>query len=146
MAEERNGENTPPPLWPLKEHYTPSEYVSTSCIQLPIVQAAQYEIKPSTIHLLPSFHGLSNEDSYNHIDDFLVICSTVKINNVNSEAFKMFLFPFSLKDKAKYVLAKYFTCELHHDLSPTTTKILRQVFLCGQAQSVQEIHHIVRTD
>ena len=43
MAEKENEEETPlgtppsPPLRPLKEHYTPSEYGSPSCIQLPIV-------------------------------------------------------------------------------------------------------------
>ena len=66
------------------------------------MQVAQYEIKPYTINLLLSFYCLNNEDPYNHIDDFLVICSTMRINNFNSEALKMFLFPFSLKDKAKY--------------------------------------------
>ena len=107
MSEERREEevppgNPPPPLKALKEHYTPSENASPSCIQLPTVQAAHYEIKSNTINLLPSFYGLNNEDPYNHIDDFLVICSTVRINNFSSEALKMFLFPFSLKDKAKY--------------------------------------------
>ena len=110
MAEKENEEETPPgtppppppPLRPLKEHYTPSEYASPSCIQLPTVQATHYEIKPSTINLLPSFYGLNNGDPYNHIDDFLVVYSTVRINNFSREALKMFLFPFSLKDKAKY--------------------------------------------
>ncbi|RWR94836.1 hypothetical protein CKAN_02414900 [Cinnamomum micranthum f. kanehirae] len=107
MAEERKEEEAPSdthPLRPLKENYTPSENASPSCIQLPTIQVAQYEIKPSTINLIPSFCGLNNEDPYSHIDDFLVICSIVRINNFSSEALKMFLFPFSLKDKAKYRL------------------------------------------
>ncbi|RWR93155.1 hypothetical protein CKAN_02239100 [Cinnamomum micranthum f. kanehirae] len=84
MAKERKEEEAPPgiaPLRPLKEHYSPSKYASPSCIQLPTIQAAQYEIKPSIIILIPSFYGLNNEDPYNHIDDFL------------------------LKDKAKYWLS-----------------------------------------
>ena len=96
--------NTPPPLQPLcllKEHYTPSEYTIT----IMYWQAAQYEIKPNTTQLLPSFHGLSNEDPYNHIDGFLVICSTVRINNFSSEALKMFLFLFLLQDKGNYWLS-----------------------------------------
>ena len=111
MAAEGNEEEAPPltppppPLKVLKEHYTPSEYVSPLCIQLPTVQAAQYEIKPNTINLIHSYYGLNNEDSYNHIDEFLVICSMVRINNFSSEALKMFLFPFSLNDKAKYWLS-----------------------------------------
>ena len=73
MAEERKEDEAPPgtpPLRPLKEHYTPSENASPSCIQLPAVPTAQYKIKPSTINLIPSFYGLNNEDPYNHIDDF----------------------------------------------------------------------------
>ena len=85
MFEERREEEVPPgnppppPLKALKEHYTPSEYASPSCIQLPTVQATHYEIKPSTINLLPSFYGLNNGDPYNHIDDFLVVYSTVQL-------------------------------------------------------------------
>ena len=95
----------PPPLRPLKEHYTPMGYASPSCIQLPTMQAAQYEIKPSTINLLPSFYSSNNEDLYSHIDDFPDICSTMRINNFSSEALKVLLVPFSLKDKAKYWLS-----------------------------------------
>ena len=105
MANEGGEANNPPPLRPLKEHYTSSEYASPLCIQLPTVHAAQYEIKHRTFNLIPSFYGLNNEDPYDHIDDFLVICSTVRINNFNGEVLKMFIFPFSLKDKAEHWLS-----------------------------------------
>ena len=126
MVKEGSAVNNPPPplpLWPLKEHYTLSEYASPSCIQLPTVQAAQCKIKPSTVNLLPSFYDLNNEDSYNHINDFPVICSTVRINNFSNEALKMFLFLFSLNDKSKYWLG---TLPAN---SITTWAQLRQKFL-----------------
>ena len=41
---------------------------------MPPVEAAQYEIKSSTIQMLPSFYGLTNEDPYKHLDEFLEIC------------------------------------------------------------------------
>jgi hypothetical protein len=88
----------------LRDHYVPSTYTSPSCLQLPNVTAAHYEIKSSIIQMLPSFYGLNNEDPYKHLDEFLEICTTIKMQNFSEDALKMRLFPFSLKDKAKYWL------------------------------------------
>ena len=63
----------------LKDYFIPNQYQPSSCIQLPQHQAVQYEIKSSTIQMLPSFYGNTNEDPYKHLDEFLEICSTVKI-------------------------------------------------------------------
>ena len=54
--------------------------------------------------MLPSFYGLTNEDPYRHLDEFLEICSTVKIQHFSDDALRLKLFPFSLKDRAKYWL------------------------------------------
>ena len=86
----------------LKEYITPSQYTYCPYIQVPPVEATQYEIKSSMIQMLPSFHGLANEDHYKHLDEFLEICSTVKIQYFLDDALRLKLFPFSLKDKAKY--------------------------------------------
>ena len=51
---------------------------------------------------MPSLYGLSNEDTYKHLDEFLKIYSTVKIQNFSDDALRLKLFPFSLKDKAKH--------------------------------------------
>ena len=96
------GEANPP--CSLREYFTPSSYTYSPCIQAPPVEATQYEIKSSIIQMLPSFYGLSNEDPYKHLDEFLEICSTVKIQNFSDDALRLKLFPFSLKDKAKHWL------------------------------------------
>ena len=88
----------------LRDHFVPTKYTPTSCIHIPNVGAAQYEIKSSVIQMLPSFYGLNNEDPYKHLDEFLEICSTVKLQNFIDDALRMTLFPFSLKDKAKHWL------------------------------------------
>jgi len=88
----------------LRDHYLPSTYTSPSCLQLPNVTVANYEIKSSIIQMLPSFYGLNNEDPYQHIDDFLEIFSTIKLQGFSKDALRMCLFPFSLKDKAKHLL------------------------------------------
>lgn len=47
------------------------------------------------------FGGLPNDDPNKHIVSFLEICDTQKFNGVPVEAFRLILFPISLKDKAK---------------------------------------------
>jgi hypothetical protein len=54
--------------------------------------------------MLPLFYGLSTEDPYKHLDEFIEICSTIRLRNFSEDALRMRLFPFSLKDKAKYLL------------------------------------------
>ena len=96
------GEANPP--CSLREYFIPSSYTYSPCIQAPPVEATHYEIKSSIIQMLPSFYGLSNEDPYKHLDEFLEICSTVKIQNFSDDALRLKLFLFSLKDKAKHWL------------------------------------------
>ena len=88
----------------MKDYFIPTSYNPSSCIQIPNVLAIQYEIKSTTIQMLPSFYGNPNEDPYRHLDEFLKICSTVKIQNFTDDALRLTLFPFSLKDKTKYWL------------------------------------------
>ena len=95
----------PLPRAPLLDHFTPGPYTSPSCIQHPEIAAPHFEIKSSVIQMLTHFYGLNNEDPYRHLDDFLDVCSTVKIQNFTDEALKLRLFPFSLKDRAKYWLS-----------------------------------------
>ncbi|KAF7801056.1 uncharacterized protein G2W53_044429 [Senna tora] len=90
------------PLRPVKEYFTPSKYDSPSSTRLPEIGANQFEIKPSIIQMLPSFYGLSSENPYKHIDEFLEVCSTFKLPNVSEDVIRLRLFPFSLKDKAKH--------------------------------------------
>ncbi|CAN6458677.1 unnamed protein product [Victoria cruziana] len=82
----------------LREFFIHSEYDRGSGGVGPLVGPNQYEIKAATINMLPSFHGLANEDTYRHLDMFLDVCATVKISNVEDGALRLRLFPFSLKD------------------------------------------------
>ena len=94
MAEEQ--EQKPP----LKDHFTPNDYTNPSCIQVPAV-TGHFEIKPSTISYLPNFYGKSNEDPYQHLNEFNDLCTTFNVQHLTENALKLRLFPFSLKDKAK---------------------------------------------
>ncbi|KAL6553671.1 hypothetical protein OROGR_007513 [Orobanche gracilis] len=88
----------------LIEYFSPVTANSPSCIVLPTTNATHFELKPSIIQLLPSFYGLEREDPYMHVKEFLDICSTFRFQNFSEESVKLRLFPFSLKDKAKFWL------------------------------------------
>ncbi|KAL6542016.1 hypothetical protein OROGR_011502 [Orobanche gracilis] len=88
----------------LIEYFSPVTDNSPSCIVLPTTNATHFELKPSIIQLLPSFYGLEREDPYMHVKEFLDICSTFRFQNFSEESVKLRLFPFSLKDKAKFWL------------------------------------------
>ena len=97
------GDSREPPRQ-MKKYFIPSTYNPSTCIHLPDISASHYEIKSTTIQMLPSFYGNTNEDLYKHLDEFLEICSTMKIQNFIDDVLRLILFPFSLKDKAKYWL------------------------------------------
>ncbi|GAB2278912.1 hypothetical protein Dimus_039311 [Dionaea muscipula] len=90
------GNGVASPVNPFHTHFIRNVYDILSCIELPAISAANYEIKPDTIQSLPQFNGLSQEDPYNHLAEFLSISSTLKIVNFPANAMKLILFPFSL--------------------------------------------------
>ncbi|KAF7832384.1 uncharacterized protein G2W53_014717 [Senna tora] len=76
-------------------------------IRRPSIQANSFEIKLATIQLLQAngqFGGSPIEDPNNHILNFLEIYDTFKHNGVSDDAIRLRLFPFSLRDKAKFWL------------------------------------------
>ena len=51
--------------------------------------------------LLPTFHGMENENPYAHIREFKEVCMTFKEGVTDMELLKLKAFPLTLKDKAK---------------------------------------------
>ena len=121
----------------LREYFTPSQYTYSPCIQMPPVEAAQYEIKSSTIQMLPSFYGLTNEDPYKHLDEFLEICSTVKIQHFSDDALRLKLFPFSLKDRAKYWLNSIDTVTIS-TWDQLQREFLKKYFSIGKSNQIRK--------
>ena len=64
-------ENIVPIEKSLKEYFSPVAINHPSCIELPQTRATHFELKPSVIQLLPSFHGLESEDPYLHVKEFI---------------------------------------------------------------------------
>lgn len=88
----------------LRDYAIPTVTGAGTSITRPTIDANNFEIKPAIIHMIQqnvTFHGLSSEDPNAHIANFLEICNTFKYNGVSTDAIRLRLFPFSLKDKAK---------------------------------------------
>ena len=90
----------------MKEYFIPSTYNPSTCIHLPDILTSHYKIKSTTIQMLPSFYENINEDPYKHLDEFLEICSTIKIQNFIDDALRLILFSFHLKIKSSTGLAQ----------------------------------------
>lgn len=45
---------------------------------------------------------MDNENPYRHINEFLNVCETLTVTNVDDDLLKFRLFPFSLKEKVKH--------------------------------------------
>ncbi|KAF7832409.1 uncharacterized protein G2W53_014742 [Senna tora] len=84
----------------LKELDAPPVQQTPLCITATTLQAP-LELKSGLIHLLPKFRGLANEDPYNHLKKFHVVCSSMKPDKITEDQIKLRAFPFSLEDAAK---------------------------------------------
>ncbi|XP_059635442.1 uncharacterized protein LOC132277620 [Cornus florida] len=78
----------------LKDHYELGAYNSSSAVRYPQVRAPHYEIKASTLQLLPSFYGLSKKDLCRHLDDFTEVCRTIKIQSFHYDVLNYTFSPF----------------------------------------------------
>ena len=83
-----------PTAKPMYEYFTPSTHTSASYIRIPNTNVNHYKIKSSVIQFLPSFYGLANKDPYKYLDEFLEVCSTVKIQNFSDNALGSLFFLF----------------------------------------------------
>ncbi|XP_027060849.1 uncharacterized protein [Coffea arabica] len=86
----------------LRELAAPNLTQQPLCITFPrLSENAAFELKPGLIHLLLVFHGLPGEEPHKHMQEFDVVCSSMKPSGVTDEQIKLRAFPFSLKDSAK---------------------------------------------
>ena len=95
-----HGSFEPDTCRPLREYLHPPRQTTPSCIVLP-VNHHRFNLKPGTIQLLPTFHGMDSENPYTHMKEFEDVCGTCMDQTVNEDVVRLKLFPFSLKDKAK---------------------------------------------
>ena len=85
----------------MRDHIHPQRVSEPSCIVPPTEDVI---VRPYLVPLLPTFHGMENENPYTHIRDFEEVCTTFKDGETDMELLKFKSFPLTLKDKAKFWL------------------------------------------
>ena len=73
-------------------------------ISISAIGANNFELKPQLVALMQQnckFYGLPSEDPYQFLTEFLQICETVKTNGVDPEVYRLMLFPFAVRDRAR---------------------------------------------
>ena len=81
----------------MRDHIHPPRVSAPSCIT-PVEDVA---VRPYLVSLLPTFHGMENENPYTHIREFEEVCITFKEGTIDMDLLKLKAFPLTLKDKAK---------------------------------------------
>ena len=82
----------------MRDHIHPPRVSAPSCI---IPHAEDVAVRPYLVPLLPTHHGMENENPYTHIRDFEEVCTTFKEGMMDMDLLKLKAFPLTLKDKAK---------------------------------------------
>ena len=109
----------------LRDFVTPGVESIASSITCPNVEANNFELKPASISMVQQsqFRGTLLKDPNLHILTFLEVCDTLKLNGVSTYTIRLWLFPFSFREKARAWL---------HSFSPvciTTWDELTRAFL-----------------
>ena len=82
----------------MRDHIHPPRVSARSCI---IPPADDVAVRPYLVPLLPTYHGMENENPYTHLRDFEEVCTTFKEGMMDMDLLKLKAFPLTLKDKAK---------------------------------------------
>ncbi|XP_058725740.1 uncharacterized protein LOC131597035 [Vicia villosa] len=110
---------------PLKSYAIPSQAEPHNSIAAPAIEANNFELKPSLLSAVQQnqISGNTTEDPNLHLLVFLQYADTIKANGVSSEAIRLRLFPFSLRDRARAWLQSLSANSI------TTWNELKKVFL-----------------
>ena len=102
IEEQRTAARRPPIIDTMEDFWRPIIQEEYSAIRQPIVDANNFELKPTFITMVQQhqFTGHPIEDPNEHLGRFLRMANTVKLNGVRPEVIKLHLFPFSLRDMA----------------------------------------------
>nr|GEX80191.1 reverse transcriptase domain-containing protein [Tanacetum cinerariifolium] len=110
------------------------------------IQETNFGLKNDMIQQVQNscqFHGMSGEDANKHLDKFLHVTQSIKVNGVTDDALRLYLFPHSLthyatawfdrllrnsintfEQMAKMFLGKYFppsmVTKINHQFSSTS--------------------------
>nr|GEV90396.1 reverse transcriptase domain-containing protein [Tanacetum cinerariifolium] len=99
MATEGNGDPPVPDLRTMKELCQPSLNGRGGPITPIAIQATNFGLKNDMIQQVQNscqFYGLWGDDASKHLDKFLHVTQSIKVNGVTDDALRLYLFPHSL--------------------------------------------------
>nr|GEX12989.1 reverse transcriptase domain-containing protein [Tanacetum cinerariifolium] len=103
MATEGNGDPPVPDLQTMKELCQPTLNGRGRPIAPIAIQATNFGLKNDMIQqvqIFYQFHGITGDDANKHLDKFLHVTQSIKVNGVIDEALRLYLFPHSLTHHA----------------------------------------------
>nr|GEX52509.1 reverse transcriptase domain-containing protein [Tanacetum cinerariifolium] len=103
MAAEGNGDLPVPDLRTMKELCQPSLNGRDGPIAPIAIQATNFRLKNDMIQQVQNscqFYGLPGDDANKHLDQFLHVIQSIKVNGVTDDALCLYLFPYSLTHHA----------------------------------------------
>nr|GEW30894.1 reverse transcriptase domain-containing protein [Tanacetum cinerariifolium] len=103
MATDRNGDPPVPDLWTIEELCQQTLNGRGGPIALIAIQATNFGLKNDLIQQVQisyQFHGLPGDDANKHLDKFLHVTQSIKVNGVTDDALLLYLFPHSLTHHA----------------------------------------------
>nr|GEY55382.1 reverse transcriptase domain-containing protein [Tanacetum cinerariifolium] len=103
MAAEGNGYPPVPDLRTMEELCQPSLNDRGGPIASIAIQATNFGLKNDMIQQVQfffQFHGLSGDDADKHLDKFLHVMQSIKVNGVTDDTLRLYLFPHSLTHHA----------------------------------------------
>nr|GEW95476.1 reverse transcriptase domain-containing protein [Tanacetum cinerariifolium] len=99
MATDENGDLPVPDLQTMEELCQPTLNGWGGPIALIAIQATNFELKNDMIQQVQNsykFYGLPGDDANKHLDKFLHVTQSIKVNGVTDDALRLYLFPHSL--------------------------------------------------
>ena len=88
------------PTKSLHDYLHPTRNSAPSCIMFP-ANVQNFDFKPRMIPLLPTFHGMENENPYVHCREFEEVVATSHNQVGAKDIIRLKFFLFSLKERAK---------------------------------------------
>ena len=84
----------------MEDFWRPSIHDQYSAVRQSTIEANNFELKPALITMVQQhqFTGHPSEDPNEHMERFMRMANTIKLNGVRLEVIKLLLFPFSLRD------------------------------------------------
>nr|GEW63165.1 reverse transcriptase domain-containing protein [Tanacetum cinerariifolium] len=103
MATEGNGDPPVPDLRTMEELCQPTLNGRGGPIASIAIQATNFGLKNDMIQQVQNscqFHGVPGDDANKHLDKFLHVTQCIKVNGFTDDAFRLYLFPYSLTHHA----------------------------------------------